>query len=285
MKKLYLFLLLFFYNSCTTNIFWEDPNKTELSIAGYARSEDNQRSVPIAVWLEELNHYTFTDSNGYFSIPILGTQSSKGNLSGAISVYFFIHNYQLDSSIINFTNGEFSKNQSDFSAEGVLLDTIKLKQLFSGEMELHFGSNSLNSFDTVSASFYLNTFLDVSLQTYKYTAHQSDFNSGLIFKSLSKNTFSFYRFSMNNEVGTTIYDQLNTINYDKNIEITWDYNILSDSLSLDSDTYEVFPFFIIDHGGLSMRMIQAIAGDSALFFSKHYLEIPCDIIPDTLVIN
>tara|TARA_B100001250_G_scaffold412813_1_gene445062 strand:+ start:360 stop:1217 length:858 start_codon:yes stop_codon:yes gene_type:complete len=285
MIKFYLFLLILFYNSCTKNIFWEDPSKSELSIAGYAISEDNNRSVPIAVWIEELDHHTFTDSNGYFSLPISGTQSSNGNLSGASKIYYFIHNYKLDSSIINFTNGQFSKNQSDFSVDGELLDTIKLKKIFSGEIELNFGANSLNSFDTVSASFYINTFLDVSLQTYKYTAHQSDFNSGLIFKSLNKNSFSFYRFSMNNEVGTIIYDQLNTINYDKNLEITWDYKILCSSLNLDSDTYEVFPFFIIDHGNFPIKMIKSIAGDSALFFSKYYLEIPCDINPDTLIIN
>lgn len=285
MLKYYLIILILFCNSCTTNFFWEDPSKTELNISGYVISENNHTSVPIAVWIEELNHHSFTDSSGYFSIPISGTQSSKGNLSGEILVYFFIHNYQLDSSIVNFTNGELSKYQSAFSEKGVLLDTIELKKLFSGKMELHFGSNSLNSYDTVSASFHLNTFLDVSLKTYKYTAYQSDFYSGLIFKSLNSDTFSFYRFSINNELGNTIYDQLNTINYDKNLEITWNYNILSDSLNLHSDTYEVFPFFMIDHGSLSMRMIQSIAGDSALFFSKHYLEIPCDIIPDTLVIN
>ena len=285
MLNFFLFLLILFCNSCTTNFFWEDSNKTELSIAGYAISEDNHRSVPIAVWIEELDHYTFTDSNGYFSIPISGSESSNGNLSGSSRIYYFIHNYKLDSSIINFTNGQFSKNQSDFSVDGILLDTIKLKKLFSGEMELHFGANSLNSFDTVSASFYLNTFLDFSFKTYKYTAHQNDFNSGLIFKSLNRNRILFYRFSMNNEAGTIIYDQLNTINYDKNLEITWDYKILSGSLNLDSDTYEVFPFFIIDHGNLPMEMIQTIAGDSALFFSKNYLEIPCDINPDTLVIN
>ena len=284
MLKFYLIMLIFF-NSCTTNVFWEDPSKTESNISGYVISENNHTSIPIAVWAEELNHHSFTNSNGYFSIPISGTQSSKGNLSGEISVYFFIHNYQLDSSVVNFTNGELSKYQSDFSEKGVLLDTIKLKKLFSGKMELHFGSNSLNSYDTVSASFHLNTFLDVSLKTYKYTAYQSDFYSGLIFKPLNSNTFSFYRFSMNNEAGNATYDQLNTINYDKNLDITWNYNILSNSLFLDSDVYEVFPFFIISHGNLAMRIIQDIAGDSAMFFSKDYLKIPCDIIHDTLVIN
>ena len=284
MLKFYLIMLIFF-NSCTTNVFWEDPSKTESNISGYVISENNHTSIPIAVWAEELNHHSFTNSNGYFSIPISGTQSSKGNLSGEISVYFFIHNYQLDSSVVNFTNGELSKYQSDFSEKGVLLDTIKLKKLFSGKMELHFGSNSLNSYDTVSASFHLNTFLDVSLKTYKYTAYQSDFYSGLIFKPLNSNTFSFYRFSMNNEAGNATYDQLNTINYDKNLDITWNYNILSNSLFLDSDVYEVFPFFIISHGNLAMRIIQDIAGDSAMFFSTDYLKIRCDIIHDTLVIN
>ena len=62
-------------------------------------------------------------------------------------------------------------------------------------------------------------------------------------------------------------------------------NILSNSLNLDSDIYEVYPFFKVDHGNLSTMMIQKIASDSALFFFKDYLEIPCDIIPDTLVIN
>ena len=83
MLKFYQIILILFCNSCTTNVFWEDPSKTELNISGYVISENNHASVPIAVWIEELNHHSFTDSSGYFSIPISGTQSSKGNLSGS----------------------------------------------------------------------------------------------------------------------------------------------------------------------------------------------------------
>ena len=271
--------------SCTSNIFWEDLNKNELNISGFVKAENNKKLVPTLVYLQELDQYTFTDPSGYFSIPISGTQSNNGNLSGKTTIYFFVHNYKLDSLAINFTNGELSKDQLNLSEEGELLDTVSLKKLFSGEMELHFGANHLKNRDTLSATFHMSTFMDFSLNTFKYIVAQSNFHSGLIFSSTNSSHTFIYRFSDINEAGESLFDQLNTIRYNKNFNITWDYIIFNDQISLEEGIYEVFPYFIINNNKKVLSLIERVFSDSALFISNKYLEIPCDIIPDTLVIN
>ena len=108
--------------SCNSNPFWEDPKKNEFNLSGIAYGENNETDVPVSIWIETLDQYTTTGPGGYFSIPITNIQSSFGQFSGPIKLYYFIYNYRLDSSTVFFTNGMFSKYQTDFSSNGVTID-------------------------------------------------------------------------------------------------------------------------------------------------------------------
>ena len=271
--------------SCTSNPFWEDAKKNELTLSGIVHAENNETGIPVSIWVETLDLYTTTEPDGVFSIPIPNTQSNSGTISGPVKLYFFIHNYSMDSATVYFTNGVFSRDQTDFSTDGQLLNTIELKKIFSGTVELHFGGTSLSFRDTVRLSFHLNIHSSVSINAYKFTWTHNDFHSGIIFRALDDDTVATYRYSITNESGMTIEDEIHTLNYPHDTALTWTYYILSDSLDLPVNAYEVLPYFLIGHEYFPDGLASAFGGDPTFTISEHYLKLPSDIVSDTLTID
>ena len=286
-NKTIIFLLISLF-SCTSNPFWDDSGTIEMKITGKVITENNQTNVPVSVWLETFDLYTTTDSVGYFSISINNSQTSYGSMNGPVNLYLYIHNYELDSVTVYFTNGMFSKEQTDFSEDGELLNPVEMKKILSGEVMLHFNKNSIQTRDTLRVSFNLETHSAVSIDTYKYILQEdgSDFHSGLFFRSLTDNeTVTIYRFTGTNQFGNSVDDQLRNLAYEKDESITWTYYLLSDSLNLSSGDYEVLPYLLIRHDQIPIGLIEAHGGDSALTLSAYFLDLPFDILPDTLQIN
>jgi len=287
MKKSYFFILCTYF-SCTSNPFWDDPGTSEMKLTGTVLADNNQTNVPVSVWLETFDHYTTTDSTGNFSIPITNSQTSSGSMNGPVKLYFYIYNYELDSAIVFFTNGMFSKEQTDFSEEGELLNPMELKKILSGEVKLHFNENSIQNRDTLRVSFNLETHSAVSIDTYKYILQWdgSDFHSGLFFRLLTDNgTVTIYRFNGTDQFGNDVEDQLRNLSYEENESITWTYYLLSDNIELSSGDYEVLPYLLIRHDKIPDGLIEALGGDSVLTFSEHFLNLPFDIIADTLLLT
>ena len=286
-NKTIIFLLISLF-SCTSNPFWDDSGTIEMKITGKVITENNQTNVPVSVWLETFDLYTTTDSVGYFSISINNSQTSYGSMNGPVNLYLYIHNYELDSVTVYFTNGMFSKEQTDFSEDGELLNPVEMKKILSGEVILHFNKNSIQTRDTLRVSFNLETHSAVSIDTYKYILQEdgSDFHSGLFFRSLIDNeTVTIYRFTGTNQFGNSVDDQLRNLAYEKDESITWTYYLLSDSLNLSSGDYEVLPYLLIRHDQIPIGLIDAHGGDSVLTLSAYFLDLPFDILPDTLQIN
>ena len=61
--------------------------------------------------------------------------------------------------------------------------------------------------------------------------------------------------------------------------------ILSDSLNLPANAYEVLPYFIIRHEYFPDGLAAAFGGDPAFTISEQYLRLPSDIVADTLTID
>ena len=286
-NKTIIFLLISLF-SCTSNPFWDDSGTIEMKITGKVITENNQTNVPVSVWLETFDLYTTTDSVGYFSISINNSQTSYGSMNGPVNLYLYIHNYELDSVTVYFTNGMFSKEQTDFSEEGELLNPMELKKILSGEVKLHFNENSIQNRDTLRVSFNLETHSAVSIDTYKYILQWdgSDFHSGLFFRLLTDNgTVTIYRFNGTDQFGNDVEDQLRNLSYEENESITWTYYLLSDNIELSSGDYEVLPYLLIRHDKIPDGLIEALGGDSVLTFSEHFLNLPFDIIADTLLLT
>jgi hypothetical protein len=286
-NKTIIFLLISFF-SCTSNPFWEDSPTIEMKITGEVLTENNQTNVPVSVWLETFDLYTTTDSVGYFSFSITNSQTPNGSMNGPVNLYFFIHNYELDSVTAYFTNGMFSKEQTNFSEDGELLNPVEMKKILSGDVILHFNKNSIQTRDTLRVSFNLETHSAVSIDTYKYILQEdgSDFHSGLFFRSLTDNeTVTIYRFNGIDQSGNSVEDKLRNLTYVENESITWTYYLLSDSLNLSSGDYEVLPYLLVRQDQIPNGLIEALGGDSAFTLSAYFLDLPLDILPDTLQIN
>jgi hypothetical protein len=287
-KNKTIILLLSSFFSCTSNPFWEDSPTIEMKITGEVLTENNQTNVPVSVWLETFDLYTTTDSVGYFSFSITNSQTPNGSMNGPVNLYFFIHNYELDSVTAYFTNGMFSKEQTNFSEDGELLNPVEMKKILSGDVILHFNKNSIQTRDTLRVSFNLETHSAVSIDTYKYILQEdgSDFHSGLFFRSLTDNeTVTIYRFNGIDQSGNSVEDKLRNLTYVENESITWTYYLLSDSLNLSSGDYEVLPYLLVRQDQIPNGLIEALGGDSAFTLSAYFLDLPLDILPDTLQIN
>ena len=95
-------------HSCSSNPFWDDSKTRELKIYGHISLEDQNKDVPVFIWADIFNSYTKTDKDGLFSLPLDNSQTQMGNINGPVQVYFYVHNYILDSATVFFADGEFS---------------------------------------------------------------------------------------------------------------------------------------------------------------------------------
>ena len=80
-------------------------------------------------------------------------------------------------------------------------------------------------------------------------------------------------------------EQLRNLTYVANESLKWTYYLLSDSLNLSSGAYVVLPYLLIRHDQIPNGLIEVLGGDSALTLSGHFLDLPLNILPDTLQIN
>ena len=271
--------------SCSSNPLWEDPKKNEFNISGIVYGENNETDVPTSIWIETLDQYTTTDSGGYFSIPITKNQSSFDQFSGSVKLYYFIYNYRLDSSTVFFTNGVFSKAQTDFSSNGELLNSIVLKKILSGKMELNINENTFYDQDRVHLTMDLNIHLGVTLDAFTALWEGLAFHTGLLFRAINDDHVIVSRFVRNDNDGNIIIDELNSFTYYEGQSITWNYYFLNNELDELSGEYEIFPYFSIRHGYLPAGLVSALGGDSTFSISKQYLALPSDIVPDTVTID
>ena len=279
------YLLLGFYVSfifsCTSNPIWKDGERDFPAISGIATAELNEFNTPIFVWIKELNISSYTQEGGQFSIPIQTSESNENIFSGTCNVYFFIHNYQIDSSSFNLADGYFSEIQNDFTSKGEMTKSIHLKNLINGKLDLNFGSNQLITEDSVGLTFSFLTKSDVQIQTYKYFFGQFENHSGIIFKPTGSGQPIFHRFSTTNSSGIEINDQMINLNYLGNEEVKWEYLIHTDSVDLLNVGYEVYPIFFIAHNYPS-GMMESLGLDSLQNISENYFRMPSTIEPDYL---
>jgi len=130
-KQNIIILICIFICGCTSNPFWDDQPTKKLTISGTVIAEDRETDVPVYIWVEDLNITGRTNSNKEFSIDISGLETADGSFSGEVRVFYYIHNYKVEYSVLNITEGRFSSNQTDFDEDGMLNQEIVLEKLAS----------------------------------------------------------------------------------------------------------------------------------------------------------
>ena len=287
MIKNYIICLSIFSISCTSNPFWNDPGTSELILYGQISIENNNLDTPALVWMEGADSFEKTDQNGSFSIVVKNTQRNELSVSGSVKVYFFIYNYQLDSAVVNFTNGRLSNNQSDFSVDGELIKPIQLKQIISGNLQLELLDNSFYNQESVHLIFNIQFHNSVNIELYKYIWDEDtlDFHSGLIFQNTTNDSIILYRYTGYDDYGNIINDQLRQLSFDMNKQSQWRYIINTNQLNLLSGEYKIFPYFKIYHHFLPLGMIDVLGGEEIFTFSKEYITLPNNIIYGSVIID
>ena len=130
-KQNITFLIFILICGCTSNPFWEDQPTKKLTISGIVIAEDRETDIPVYIWVEDLEIGRRTNSDNEFSIDISGLETADGSFSGEVRVFYYIHNYKFEYSVLSITEGRFSSNQTDFDENGMLNQQIVLEKLAS----------------------------------------------------------------------------------------------------------------------------------------------------------
>lgn len=122
-KVLVIGVFLASLSGCTKNPFGEDKiSPGSRQISGSVQLHDGSSPEDVYVWLEGFNIGTYTDKAGDFNL-ILPSKSGYGTssgLSGIFNLFFYIANYQLDSSLAIVQEGEFVYARGDINKDGRL---------------------------------------------------------------------------------------------------------------------------------------------------------------------
>ena len=130
-KQNIIILICIFICGCTSNPLWDDQPTKKLTISGTVNAEDRETDVPVYVWVEDLNISGRTNSDNEFSIDISSLETVDGSFSGEVRVFYYIHNYKVEYSVLGVTEGRFSSIQTDFDEDGMLNQQIVLEKLAS----------------------------------------------------------------------------------------------------------------------------------------------------------
>lgn len=137
---------------CTESPFGANeitPGRSELR--GTVVLSDSLPGEDVYVWLEEFNLSTRTDAQGHFSLqlPPPETQGPPDGVTGAFNLYYYVANYELNSTRVATRDGEFVYPLGEVNSHGELsqpkvlqkfldivveVDPAAVSQSFSGEV-------------------------------------------------------------------------------------------------------------------------------------------------------
>ena len=278
---IHIIIMLFCY-SCTSNPLWNDSYKSEEKLSGKIVLESMNSDTKTFVWLEGFDIHTQTNDQGEFSIVL--NDFSK-DISGSLNIYYFVHNYILDSTSINFVNGRLSGNQSQIDNDGSLLETIYLKKILSCFSNYQSDLNIMES-NNPTIDYAITAHRSASISQYMFIMGDSiNSRSGLIFYNSIDDSKVLHRFSKVNSDGILIQDQLYPVDIEISDELTWTYLIDPNQLSLSAGEYEVYPYFKIEHSYLPIGLVNALGGTNMFEFDEEYLNLPCDMVAASLTVN
>ena len=127
------FLLSALLFQCTSNPFFNDSIEqlNRLVVKGEIRLNDSQTHDNIFVWLEGLEINDYSDANGKFSLE-LPTPTEQA-VSGIYKIFYYVGNYEIETSSVGINNGEFIFGAEDINNEGKISNIIMLQKLVNIE--------------------------------------------------------------------------------------------------------------------------------------------------------
>ena len=290
-KNLSILFFIVLFN-CTSNPFWEDNPSKKITIQGNVVAESRASDTPVFVFVEGLNVFSQTDTSGFYSIELPNLELETGNFSGAVKVFYYMHNYKIEYSNLYITSGRLTGSQTDFDKDGVLLETVSLKKLLSLDLSLN-GSWNRSGGDSLRFSLILNSFEEpVSILSYVNVIPDPRryVPSGVLLKSM-QNRGVFYD---KNDADIIVHTDISA-----NETVMFDYDIpangffpfeVNDYISIDQQImenglYHVLPYIFVIQENIPDEMFLYMGISNAQNISDLHLDMPIDMPLKTILIQ
>ena len=262
-----LFLLLALYFGCTHNPFFSDEIKTneKFSFEGNVQLPFTTNHSDIHVYLEGLDVLTKTDQNGDFTIemPIApGFQPGQG-LTAFYNVYYYVANYQIESSSVFVNKGEFAFGVADLDKNGKISEKIILRQLLDIRTVINPEEIKQNHTDEMTITVRLNNRID-SVVVFSHFTKEDKLASAF----LTDQDFpldNIHLLSQPSSVRSVIIDSL--------VLWTMDVNWPVDGNNVDVGLYDVIPYVFVYQSGIPDGLFRKL-GTNVTWYTRDYLKLP-----------
>ena len=290
-KNLSILFFIVLFN-CTSNPFWSDNPSKKITIQGNVVAESRASDTPVFIFVEGLNVFSQTDTSGFYSIELPNLELETGNFSGAVKVFYYMHNYKIAYSTLYITSGRLTGSQTDFDKDGVLLETVTLKKLLSLDFSLN-GSWNRSDGDSLRFSLILNSYEEpVSILSYVNVIPDPRryVPSGVLLKSM-QNSGVYYD---KNDADIIVHTDISA-----NETVVFDYDIsadgffpfeVNDYISMDQQImenglYHVLPYIFVIQENIPNEMFFYMGISNAQNISNGHLDMPIDMPSKTILIQ
>ncbi len=125
--------------ACTENPFSDEPEIiSKNSIRGTVQLENSEQPNGVYIWLEGINTGTLSDGNGEYLLTLPSRSDQPGGgITGSFNLYYYIANYEIQTTKLIIRNGEFLYASGDIDEKGNIQETKKLLQLASVHTEIN----------------------------------------------------------------------------------------------------------------------------------------------------
>jgi len=270
--SLFISVMTFLNLACTSNPFFKDDKIETTTLTGKIVPEDETDPADVYVWIEGFNLGTFTDRAGSFTLRLPSPEAAGlgKNFSGLVAIYFYLANYQIDSTLIIFVNDHLDRDQSGIDEDGNFFRTFALKKLVDIEtaldpsaIDLH-GNHYVRVYVTLKA---IHTTVLIGLLRELLRWPQTGFvRTGLIIQGIEQldDTLRF--------IDRPVSFLWNEVLF-PDIEQTWTYDIEIDTLGFVAGKYRVFPYLLIRQDGIPEKLKTSLA-PQVEEFTADYLKLP-----------
>lgn len=265
-------LSLTIFYSCTNNPLGENEiSLGNKQIRGKVQLSNNMDPEGVYVWLEAFNIGTRTEEQGDFQIT-LPLQASQGNgVTGAFNIYYYVANFNLESTQVFTRNSLFVYSQGDINSNGELNNPKFLFQNLQIITRVIPSSVSPTDFESLGEAPFI-VRVDVTLKATADTVV-------VFFPGLVKDTFGplIFRnidtdeiFILQSAISGFVESDLDTID---SVPVTRTMAIGLTQEDLPKGEYEIIPYLLIRNGGIPPLLIESL-GEKVEGLSESYLDIP-----------
>lgn len=264
-----------FLYGCAKNPFGGNEISLEnRQIRGKVRLSNNMKPKGVYVWLEGFNIGTRTDEQGNFQIT-LPQPESQGNprgVTGAFNIYYFVANFNLDSTRVFTQNGFFVYDQGEINSNGELNNPKFLFQNLSITTSITPSSVSSVDFESVGDGGAFIVRVDVTLQAIVDTvvvffpALVNDTYGPLIFRDIDTDEI----FILPSAISGLVESDLDTID---SVPITRTMAVKMTPADLPEGEYEVIPYLLLKSQGVPHLLIESL-GENVEALGRSYLNMP-----------